>query len=164
MGPAIGPLTRLLTRRLYSFIDGVGYWDTQRSLSSDIIEELQFWAGNLSELNGYAIKQSHAITKIAYTDASEHSYGGYILTKLGRAIAHSSYTTEQKTESSTYRELLAVKHVLEVFANTLRHEKILWHSDNINVARLLKSGSSKTNLRTLAISIFKSLLCSILKS
>ena len=35
-------------------------------------------------------------------------------------------------ESSTHRELLAVKNVLEVFATNLKHEKLLWHSDNIN--------------------------------
>ena len=42
--------------------------------------------------NGYRIKPNHAITKIVFSDASNHSIGGFIIKKMGNVIAHDSLT------------------------------------------------------------------------
>ena len=158
MGPAIGPLTRLFTRKMYGFIEGAWSWDGFRAADKGAVEEMEFWAKNLNAVNGYQMKEMHSYSKVVYTDACGHGYGGYVLQKLGDIIAQGSFTQEEKNESSTYRELLAVKYVLESFTEHLQHQAVLWHSDNINVARILEVGSSKNHLQSLALDIYRSCL------
>ena len=140
MGPGIGDLTRLFTRKMYNFIDKSYSWDAKHKLDSGTVDEILFWKENLNFVNGYKIKENHAITKVVYTDASEHSYGGYILQKRGNVIAHGTFSNLEKGQSSTYRELAAVKNTLQSFCGHLRHHTVLWHSDNINVTRIINSG------------------------
>ena len=89
-----------------------------------------------------------------YSDASGYGYGGYIAERLGNVIAHGSFTRDEAEASSTYRELLAVKQVLLSLADQLKHQSVLWHSDNWNVARILDVGSAKNHLQDLALQIF----------
>ena len=155
MGPAIGPLTRLFTRKMYAFIEAAWTWDGSELLSSAVREELVFWRGNLDSLNGYKIKEMHAFTKVVYSDASDTGFGGYVVEKLGNVIAQGNFSEAESGTSSTYRELLAVKQVLLSLSEYLRHQSVLWHSDNVNVARILEVGSSKDHLQHLALSIFR---------
>ena len=155
MGPAIGPLTRLFTRNMYRFIYDCPTWDKPRSMQRAVTEEMLFWKENLNHVNGYAIKAKHACTKIIYTDASDHAYGGFILEKLGNKIAHGEFVDAEEGESSTYRELAAVKYVLQGFKYVLAHQRILWHSDNINATKIINVGSSKNHLQSLALEIHK---------
>ena len=155
MGPAIGPLTRLFTRQMYSFIDRTFTWDGSEILSQHVLEELQFWLENVDAVNGYHIKEMHAYTKIVYTDASGHGFGGYVAEKLGNIIAQGNFSFAEKGTSSTFRELLAVKQVLLSLTKYLQHQVVLWHSDNINVSRILEVGSPKENLQVLALEIFR---------
>ena len=73
---------------------------------------------------------------------------------MGNVIAHDSFTPNEVAGSSTFRELVAVKHILHAFSHKLKHEKILWHSDNINVSRILNVGSAKDVLQNVALEIF----------
>ena len=117
-------------------------------------DEIAFWINNINKINGYHIKQNHAVTKIVYSDASDHAYGGFIAEKLGNVIARGSFTEAEAETSSTYRELLAVKHVLNSLSSQLAHESILWYTDNWNVSRILEVGSSKDHIQDLALQIF----------
>ena len=144
MGLATGSLTWPFTSSFYHFMDLAGHSDTKICLNRDIAQELQFRDENLSALNRYAIKHGTPLLKIEYSNASKHSNGGYILTKSGHAIVHSRFNTQQMNKVSTYHQLLAAKHFLEDFANTLQHEKLLWYFNNLSVVRILRSGSSIT--------------------
>ena len=155
MGPAIGPLTRLFTRKMYKFIDNSRSWDGPQTLCSGTREELMFWGKNLNRVNGYKIKQKHAFTKVIYTDASEHAYGGFILQRLGNTIAHGIFSEKEKAESSTYRELAAVGYVLKSFQHQLKHQVVLWHTDNMNVAQIIHAGSSRNHIQKLALDIYQ---------
>ena len=154
MEPGIGPLTRLFTRKMYSFVDACPSWDGGVPLSGDVRQEITFWKENINDLNGFQIKHTHAFSKIVYSDASEHGYGGYIAEKLGDVIARGSFTHQEKGTSSTFRELLAVKNIILSLSDQLRHEAVLWYSDNWNVARILEVGSPKDHLQDLALDIF----------
>ena len=153
MGPAIGPLTRLFTRRMYKFIHDSPTWDRYYTLPEAVRDEMLFWTKNLNHINGYAIKGKHACTKIIYTDASDHAFGGFIVEKLGNKIAHGEFHDAEKSESSTYRELAALKYVLQGFRHELAHQRVLWHSDNINATNIINIGSSKNHLQSLALDI-----------
>eukprot|EP00111_Clytia_hemisphaerica_P006267 TCONS_00018130-protein len=92
MSIAIGPLTRLFTRKMYKFIDdrimlGLA-WDSNRLISKELKSELTFWKSNLSASNGVEFNTSPVITKVCYSDASEYAYGGFIVERLGNIIAH----------------------------------------------------------------------------
>ena len=163
MGPGIGALTRLFTRKMYQFIENSNNWDGKHDLDGGTVHELRFWRENLDSLNGYTIKDRHAVTKVVYTDASDHSHGGYIVQKLGNIIAHGSFSEEERGKSSTLRELLAVKYTLESFKDMLKHQVVLWHSDNMNTARIINVGSSKDNLQTVALEIFRISLANDIK-
>ena len=55
---------------------------------------------------------------------------------------------------STFRELLAAKHVLTSLTKHLAHESVLRYSDNWNVSRILEVRSAKDHLQEIALEIF----------
>ena len=109
----------------------------------------------MAVVNGYEIKEIHAVTKVVYSDASAHSYGGYVVRRLGNEISHGTFTKKETANSSTNRELAAVKYALGSLASVLRHQVVLWHSDNMNTAKIMIDGSSKDHLQAIALDIFK---------
>ncbi len=155
MGPAIGPLTRLFTRRMYAFIESSNTWDGIHRVDHEVGKELKFWLDNLDAVNGYHIKRSHAYTKVVYSDASGTGYGGFVVERIDEVIAQGKFSEADRSASSTFRELLAVREVLVSLEDYLKHESILWYSDNVNVVRILKVGSPKTHLQSLALQIFR---------
>ena len=46
MSPAIGALTRLMTRNMYYFINSSLTWFELRKITSEFTAELKFWLGN----------------------------------------------------------------------------------------------------------------------
>ena len=154
MGPGLGPLSRLLTRKMYARVDAAPSWDKSILLGDEAREEIDFWIKNIDRVNGYQLKREHAHTKVVYSDASEHGFGGYIAQRLGNVIAKGSFNAIEKETSSTYRELLAVEQVLASLIDQLRHESVLWYTDNWNVSRILQVGSPKSYLQDLAMRIF----------
>ena len=154
MSFAIGPLTRLFTRQMYRFIESRVSWNQIRIIDDLLRSELNFWANNLCSSNGFSIKTNQVTSKIVYSDASETGYGGYVAEKLGKVIAKGNFSSFESAESSTYRELLAVKRIIESLSSELQGERVLWYSDNQNVARIISVGSRKPVLHELSIDIF----------
>ena len=91
------------------------------------------------------------VNKIVYSDTSETGYGGYIVHVFDKIIAKGQFNSEEKDTSSTYRELLAVKHILESLKSPLENQRVQWFSDNSNVTRIINFGSTRTHLQTLAL-------------
>ena len=151
---AIGPLTRLFTRQMYSFIETRKSWYEKRLIDNLLFEELSFWLRNLENTNGFEIRQNQATSKIIYSDASNSGYGGYIVEKSGKWIAKGNFARAEIADSSTYRELLAVKLFLQSVSSHLKNENVLWFSDNSNVSRIIQVGSRKLHLHRLSIEIF----------
>ena len=85
--------------------------------------------------------------------------GGYIVQRLSSVLAQGSFTPKEKLTSSTYRELLAVKFVLQSVGVHLKNETVQWFSDNINVSRIIEVGSRRPHLHKLAIEIFDICMC-----
>ena len=154
MGPGLGPLSRLFTRKMYAFSNTSPAWDKHIRLTDEVKDELDFWITNVDEVNGFHLKRKHAHTKVVYSDASDHGFGGFTAQQLGNVIAKGTFTEREKATSSTHRELLAVEQVLVSLIKHLRHECVLWYTDNWNVSRILQVGSSKNDLQELALKIF----------
>ena len=155
MRRALGPIVALMTRNIYFDINFRLDWDTFAPISESCHDDLIFWKNNINTHNGYAIKPLHPTSQIIFTDASEHSYGGYILQRLGNVICQSRFTEGEKATSSTNRELVAIKCCLESFADQIRHEAVEVRTDNQNAARIIEKGSKRPHLQQLAVQIFE---------
>ena len=154
LAPAIGSLTRLFSRHLYKFIESRDSWHQRKTVTREVREELNFWARNLEGKNGHKIRANPIVTRIVYSDASDKGYGGYMVQRLGNVVAQGRFSEQEKDTSSTHRELLAVRYILQSFQGILRNETIQWHSDNTNVGKIIQGGSTKPDLQKIALQIY----------
>ncbi|XP_078586076.1 uncharacterized protein LOC144867937 [Branchiostoma floridae x Branchiostoma japonicum] len=152
MSLALGPVVRLWTRSLYAFISSSDSWDSRRSLPQAARDELLFWQDNFSKLLGYPIwTPSPSVDVITYSDASNHAWGGFTVTLGSTHTARGNFERHQAAPltSSTYRELLGTRLVLQSLIHLLPNKQVLHRSDNQNVVRILSGGSRVTHLHRL---------------
>ena len=69
-------------------------------------------------------------------------------------VANGVWLPEEAKQSSTWREFVAVKRVLQAVADKLRSSRIRWFTDNQNVVRIMTVGSGKDCLQEVALEIF----------
>ena len=72
----------------------------------------------------------------------------------GRPVSHKNRDAIEIKQSSTWRELMCVKHALQSFAPLLMGSLVKWYTDNQGVAAIVKSGSTKVHLHKLAMEVF----------
>ena len=120
-------------------------------------EEIEFWLSSLESYNGQSIWVRPSATRVAYSDASNTGFGGYIV-EHGPYVAHGQWSEWEANQSSTWRELAAVGKILNSVANKLANNRIKWFTDNQNVVRILQVGSRKEHLQDLAVNILKTSL------
>ena len=71
---------------MYAQISAQSSWFSTFSLEHSVVEELVFWQSNLDHLNGRRIWFKSSAVRVAYSDASDTGYGGYIV-ELGSQVA-----------------------------------------------------------------------------
>ena len=153
MSLALGPVTRLMTRSLYATLNSKVAWCQRLSLTPAAREELTFWFNEVSKFNGQDIWPKPSAVRVVYSDASATGFGGYTV-EHGALIANGQWSAEEAECSSTWRELRAVKMVLESFQLKLNNEHIKWFTDNQNVVRIVQYGSRNAALQAEALAIF----------
>jgi len=79
----------------------------------------------------------NSVVRVAYSDASDTGYGSYIVELGPQLAAQGVWSADLTKESSTLREILAVRKVLQFFAPQLAGLCVKWHTDNQNVAGCL---------------------------
>ncbi|KAK3703412.1 hypothetical protein QZH41_003907 [Actinostola sp. cb2023] len=127
---AVGPICRLFTRQMYFTIESrSGGWDQVISLYPALVEELRFWLGNLDNFNGYAIRPPPLASTVIFTDASDVAFGGFSAS-LDDTAVRGMWTSEDATQSSTYRELKAIYYVLLSYAVQLKSRRVVVKTDN----------------------------------
>ena len=158
---ALGPVTRLMTRKSYHWICQVVdsfNWDYWQNLTPEVLEELKFWRDNLWNLNGCSFSPSLSQLDVSYEVASDASGVGVFGYLVGdrQVLLKRSFTLDEKKESSTYRELLALRDIyLSDFALNLKGQVVRHLTDNKSVEYIMRIGSSKPKLQDMAIAIFK---------
>ena len=153
MSLALGPVTRLMTRSLYAVLNGKAAWCQGLVLTPEATEELQFWVGQIMNFNGQHIWPRPSAVRVVYSDASSIGYGGYVV-EHGNLVANGHWSASDAKQSSTWRELKAVRLVLESFQSKLENERVRWFSDNQNVVRIVLHGSRVPALQVEALAIF----------
>ena len=152
---SLGPVVRLFTRAIYSQIQKSTSWYQRLKVDECCKFELNFWRNNVNKINGYSLKPKRTTSQILFTDASQSSYGGFILERLERKICRGNFNLLETTRSSTERELLAIKYSLKSFSHLLCHESVNVRTDNLSASRILEIGSAKPWLNSIAVDIFK---------
>jgi hypothetical protein len=61
---------------------------------------------------------------------------------------------ENRTKSSTWRELKTVSNVLESLYDDLKGKMVKLYTDNQNVVKIVKKGSMKSELQNISLHIF----------
>ena len=153
MSPALGNVTRLMTRSMLTNVQTAETWYSSILLSTETMGELQFWEQNILNLKAIPMKTDCTFQKVVYSDASGVGAGGYIVEVSG-ALAHGSWDENQRHKSSTWRELKAVQIILKSFIPLLAGSSVKWFTDSQNVVRIIEVGSGKTELQEMAYSIF----------
>jgi len=123
MSIALGTVTRLMTRSLYALIATRRSWCHLLEISTEAKAELQFWSNQLEDFNGQDIWHSPSAIRFVYSDASNTSYGGYMI-EHGYYIAQGQWLPQEASQSSTWRELRAVRNVLESLASKLLNQRV----------------------------------------
>ena len=91
---------------------------------------------------------------MAYSDASDSRYGGYVV-ELGPDVAHGQWSETESKQSSTWRELKAIYLVLKSYAKKLEGHIVKWLTDNQGTMCIVRAGSRKEHLQDGALVIFE---------
>lgn len=83
---AIGNIVRLMSRAMYAQISAQNSWFSNCYLNESVVEELVFWQSNLDHLNGRRIWFKSSAVRVAFLDANDTGFGGYIV-ELGPQVA-----------------------------------------------------------------------------
>ena len=154
MGLALGPVARLWTRALYRDVCQKAYWDRRFLISQVSQAEVQFWRVNF-DTGGYPIwPPTPKVEVITYSDASGQGWGGFAV-QLSDKVARGSWSGEESGKSSTFREVAAIRHVLESFADEVRGKDVLHRTDNKNAEIVLSVGSRNKELHMEAVAVYR---------
>ena len=91
---------------------------------------------------------------MAYSDASDSRYGGYVV-ELGPDVAHGQWSETESKQSSTWRELKAIYLVLKSYAKKLEGHIVKWLTDNQGTMCIVRAGTRKEHLQDGALVIFE---------
>ena len=150
MGLEIGPITRFMTRSMYTLLESRTSWNCCLRLTPEEQHEINFCIRGLKQYNSQPIWYTPSSIRVVYTDASESGYGGYIV-EHGCHVATGQWSEEDKVKSSTWLELMAVLLVLECLSTKLKNQRIRWFTNNQNVVRILQVGSKSYHVQEIAV-------------
>lgn len=98
-----------MSGHMYAQIQEQHSWFSKFNLNEAVQEELRFWLQNINSLNGCPMWFRSSAVRIAYSDASNTVYGGFIVELGSHIAAQGSWDTVEAIQSSTMREIVAVR-------------------------------------------------------
>ncbi|VDI20041.1 Hypothetical predicted protein [Mytilus galloprovincialis] len=126
MQPVLGDQARLRTRYLYQCILQRASWNAKVLVSTDAFEECIFWEHKVESFNEIGSRLSQLTYNVpqdyyVFSDASGTGFGGFVTTGSEDEPLEmfGSWSMAEQAESSTWRELEAVKRLLINFVNIL---------------------------------------------
>ena len=131
MGLALGPVVQLWTRSIYRDICQANYWDKAFLVSKDSQSEVLFWRDNFDS-SGYPFwSPSPMVDVLTYSGASGEGWGGFAV-QFSDKVARGCWSSADCIKSSTFREVKAIRLVLESFCEEVRGKEVLHRIDNKN--------------------------------
>ena len=144
--PALGNICQIMARHLHMAISCRTSWDSIICLNDNVLQELRFWFFHCDKLD-FNISQVFidCLNELFFSDASEYA-GAANISGYG-SIAHFMWEIEDRTKSSTWRELKTLENILYSISNQLSGKLVKLYTDNQNVTRIVKKGSMKADLQ-----------------
>ena len=158
---ALGPVTRLMTRTNYSWIQSslqVGDWDSFAGYTKDCRKEFMFWLENLDQLNGFSFsahKSEDTFEMEIVGDASEVGLFAFKYGDVHETVARRMFSSWEARESSTYREVVVLHETYcSPEAVRLSGRRIRHLTDNKAVEWIFKTGSRNFKIQKLVVEVF----------
>ena len=160
--PVFGQVVRLRTRRAYECIQDRISWKSLVYITPNCEKELTFWLNNSVELNTVGacfghLTEDQVIDFKLFCDASGEGYGGYIMSFDGDYVpgttVYGNWDYNESQNSSTWRELEAVRRVMYSNLDRIEGQSLQVVSDNKNVKHILEVGSKKVTLNDICLDI-----------
>ena len=125
-------------------------WDSKYELDQYCQHEIRFWKNNLTKRNVrkcFNFKQPNCFV---YSDASNTGCAS-VITMNKELVCHRTWTENESSKSSTWRELEAINFALVSFKKILNGSYVKWYTDNQAAAKIIEVGSMKLELHNIAI-------------
>lgn len=155
MKPVFGNLVRLMTRFMYMVIEGRKSWECPLIIHQDhpCFQEVHFWLNNIKKYNVRLLREYAPVATLVYSDASSIAAGAYVVNCKNSAF-HSSWSSAEISQSSTFKEIRAINLALQAYAPLLSGKPVKWFSDSQSCVHIVQSGSTKLDLHSEAMGIF----------
>ena len=114
-----------------------------------------FWRNNLIRSNSRVLYPYQVSTVFISSDASNHALPAQFLKEGREYICFKNFSEYEIKQSSTWRELLAIKFALHSFAPKISNKSVHWENDNYAASLTVASGCNKEHLQTLAEDIYE---------
>jgi hypothetical protein len=151
---ALGNIVYLMSKNAQCWIAERDTWGERSSLPEAVLIEIRFWHEHVGSVRRMPLeKQLTFVSKIIYSDASATGCGAFIKNCEGTALVH-YWSPEERTLSSTWRELKTVEIFMGEKLDMLSGLGIKWYTDNKAVPRVIYKGSMVENLQHSALKIF----------
>lgn len=151
MAPVLGNVCLLQTKIFFRHIESRSHWDGKIDIS-DCFDTLQFWSRCFSKVLSKPFFQGPLPEVIVYSDASAVAGAAFI--ECDNVVSHKTWSEFERSQSSTYRELLAIDFALSSFKSKLAGKHVVWYTDSKNCVNIIQKGSMNTDLQEMAFSIF----------
>ena len=128
----IGDINHFKTRFIFRTIENRSSWDSTFNLAHQIetIKEIHFWKTNIKKLNKRVINDYDVSSIIVYFDASSSGLASIYKDKGKDKIFYKTFSVIEKTKSSTWRELEAIRYSLESTKHKFQSKAIFGYTDN----------------------------------
>ena len=152
----IGNLIHLKTRNIFKSIESRSSWDTKFNIAhhTGTVKEIIFWKNNIKSFNKRVIKEYVIPTIFVYSDASNSGLASIYKDKGKDKICYKNFSETEKSKSSTWRELEAIRYSLNSSKVTLQNKTVFWYTDNYACSLIANKGSNKIELHDLALDIW----------
>jgi hypothetical protein len=124
-------------------------------LTEDVLQEISFWLGVARmEFTTPIWPVATAVSARLFSDAGRMGWGGWTMVQGVLREARGFLTLWEREQSSTLRELVAVRNVLESLRVFIAGTAVRLHVDSQSAWLILQSGSGVETLHSLALQVF----------
>jgi hypothetical protein len=150
---AYGKIVYLMTKYSSLWVAERESWNSRAQLTTNVINELYFWARNLGIVINMPLVEIQAPKRfLIYSDASDTGCGAFTLDRRDLDMVH-FWNDSEKSTSSTWRELKAIEIYINMHETVFANAHLKWYTDNQGVPHVIRKGSMKIDLNISALGI-----------
>ena len=123
-------------------------------VSEPLAQELKFWLHHVDAFDGYAIKRKVSATAIVSSYASDTGFVGFTAL-VGSHVSTGLWSPLEACQSSTFRELEAILHILQSLSTLSSHHEVRFFQTTRTCAELSEQAVLNLISKPLKLAFFK---------